>query len=104
MALHEVFLGTIEMPQESFLTRLAEALPILDGGRYRLAVQSQIAYPWHTPRPNQVSPCLSAALLSLEASGVIRMEARSDAPQRVLLGRSARELRTVSHFAYVGAA
>lgn len=101
-ALHDVFGETTEMAQPDFFARMADSLPILDGGCYRDLVEAQIARRWHEPRATEVSPSLSAALLTLEASGELRIEARSDAPQRVLLGRIGRELRPVSHLVRVG--
>lgn len=103
VVLHEVLDGATELPQDIFFARLAQALPVVDGGRYRTAAESQITRPWHPSGHNQVSPCLSAALLSLEARGDLRIEARSDAPQRVLLGREGRELRPISHVSHVRA-
>jgi hypothetical protein len=100
--LNDAFADATETGLESFLTRIAEVLPVFDGGRYRLAVESQIARPWHAARPNRISPSLSAALLSLEAKGSIRMETRSDAQQWPLLGRGGRELHAVSHVVRLG--
>ena len=103
-ALDEVF-GTVdELAQAEFFTRLADALPVIDGGRYRAVVEAQTARPWRTHRSNEVSPSLSAALLTLEASRVLRLEMRSDATTRVLLGRADRELRSISHVVRLGAA
>lgn len=104
VVLDEVFGGATDLAQDVFFVRLAEALPVIDAGRYRIAVESQVARPWLPLRPNHVSPCLSVALLNLEARGSIRIEARSDAPQRLLLGRGGRELRPISHVSRVGAA
>jgi hypothetical protein len=95
--LDEVFGGLEEMGQEPFLQRLGDALPVVDGGVYRAAVESTIGRPWRIITNREVSPALSAALLHLEAAGVVRIETRSDAPQRMLLGRGARELRAFSH-------
>lgn len=102
-ALDEVFGAATEMTQADFLVRMADLLPVVDGGRYRVSVESQIARRWRDPLATEVSPSLSAALLRLEASGELRIEARSDAPQRMLLGRIGRELRPVSHVVRVGA-
>jgi hypothetical protein len=96
--LNKVFGSTDELGQEIFLTRLAECLPVVDGGRYRLILEAQIARPWRLQRQNEVSPCLSAAFLHLEANGDIQLELRADAPQKILLGRNGQELRPVSHF------
>jgi hypothetical protein len=100
--LDDVFVGATELTQDDFVTRLAHALPVIDGGRYRLSVEAQIAQRWRDPLPNDISPSLSAAFLTLEAQGEFRMEARSDAPQRILLGRAGRELHPVSHFVRSG--
>lgn len=101
-ALQDVFGDSNEISQADFLARLADLLPVIDGGRYRVAVESQIARQWRDPLTTEISPSLSAALLRLEASGELRIEARSDAPQRTLRGRLGRELRPVSHLVRVG--
>lgn len=95
--LNQVFEETSELNQEAFLSRLAEALPIVEGGRYRRVVDAATAQPWRTAQGNQVSPCLSVALQTLVEGKVIRLEPRSDAPQRTLLGRRGREGYTFSH-------
>ncbi len=97
MVLPDIFTDASELSQESFLTRVAETLPVVDGGRYHVAVRSQLGRFWRAERNNHISPCLSAALLALEARGDLRLELRSDAPQRILLGRSGREVRPISH-------
>ena len=103
-ALDEVFGDLVELSQAEFFSRLSDLLPVIDGGRYRVAVEAQTARPWRSQLPNEVSPSLSAALLTLEALGVLRLEMRSDALTRVLLGRAGRELRSISHFVRLGAA
>lgn len=95
--LPEVFSGVTELPQDVFLQRLVDMLPILDGGTYRRMVDDQIARPWRRGIENQLSASLSLGLLTLEAREEIRLEARSDAPQKILLGRGGRELRPMSH-------
>jgi hypothetical protein len=95
--LMDLFVDNIELPQADFFTRLADRLPIIDGGRYRIEVEAQIARPWRNQLSNEVSPSLSAALLTLEAAGKVRLETRSDAPTRILLGRAGREIRPISH-------
>jgi hypothetical protein len=102
MVLADVFTDAPELPQEVFLTRVSDALPVLDGGRYHLALRGQIGRPWRAERNNYISPCLSAALLTLEAHGDLRLELRSDAPQRTLLGRGGSEVRPVSHIVRLG--
>lgn len=97
-ALPVVFEGTRELPQADFVRRLQVRLPVLDGGTYRVAVERQIARNWTSVLPHQLSPSLSAALLTLEASGDLLLEQRSDAPQCTFTGRESRAIRQVSHF------
>jgi hypothetical protein len=98
-----VFDGKEERTLAEFVERLSSALPIFDGGTYANAVQAQVRNPWRVGRPDQISPCLSAALERLEVDGTVRLESRSDAPQVSLLGRRGRERRQVSHVLRQGA-
>jgi len=102
-SLGEVFLDGAELSQADFFARLATIVPIVDSGRYRTSVEDQIARRWRDQLASEISPSLSAALLTLEATGELRIEARSDAPQRMLLGRAGREVRAVSHLLRLGA-
>lgn len=102
--LSEVFRGAKELPQADFFERLAVCLPIVDGGKYRELVERQVADPWRKQLANEISPSLSSALLTLEAQGTLRLELRSDAPARTLIGRAGRELRSSSHVLYREAA
>jgi hypothetical protein len=101
--LTDVFAGRTELSQQAFLDQLGNMLPIIDGGRYRVLVEEQTKRPWTIPQHNQISPSLSAALLTLEAKGAIALQTRSDAQQRLLLGASGRELRPISHIVFQGA-
>ena len=102
--LGEVFHGSAELSEHDFFWQVATILPILDGGTYRTTVESQIARPWREPLDHEVSPSLSAALLTLEHEGALRLEARSDAPARRLTGPGGLESRPVSHVVRLGAA
>lgn len=102
--LGEVFQGSTDLSEHDFFWRLAVALPVVDGGTYRKTVESQIARPWRELLEHEVSPSLSAALLTLEHEGALRLEARSDAPARRLLGPGGGESRGVSHVVRLGAA
>jgi hypothetical protein len=95
--LDDIFQENAEVSQGDFFRRVATLLPILDGGTYRTAVEAQIARPWRQPQANETSLSLSAALLTLEQEGTLRLEARSDAPMRKLLGPGGSESRSVSH-------
>ena len=92
------------LAQMEFFERLAESLPIVDGGSFRLQIASQTARPWRAESGADISPSLSAAVLTLEASGVLRLQERSDAPQRMLLGAGGRLLHRVSHIERLEAA
>lgn len=89
--LNEVFEGASELPQDIFLFRLAQTLPVIEGGQYRQTVDAATGQPWHVLQAHQVSPCLSVALQTLVDMKVLRLESRSDALLRVLLGREGRE-------------
>lgn len=102
--LGEVFHASAELSEHDFFGRLATKLPVLDGGTYRTTVEGQIARPWKNPLEHEVSPSLSAALLTLEHEGALRLEARSDASARRLTGPGGLESRPVSHVVRMGAA
>lgn len=100
--LSDVFGGVRELPQELFFTRIAEALPVLDGGKYREQVEATVEHPWRSVTMGEVSPSLSVALQQLESSGELLLESRSDAPHRRFLGGAGGEVRRVSHLILVG--
>jgi hypothetical protein len=95
-ALGDVFGKQRELSQEHFLHRLAEEIPVVDGGRYRTIVEGTIGKPWRSLAPNEVSPSLSTALTHLEARGAIRLESRADAAAASLIGRDGL-MRRFSH-------
>lgn len=95
--LDAVFGKSSELGQRELLVRLADALPIVDGGRYRRATDALITQPWRTYRDNEVSPCVSLGLRTLQEKKILRLESRSDAPQAMLLGRGGRDMFTFSH-------
>ena len=84
---------------QEFLDRLAEAVPVLDGGHYRKEVESKLRpEKWKAPGPSAVSTSLSRALLRLQASGILRFADRSDSESRVnLIGRAGRTVQSVTH-------
>jgi hypothetical protein len=101
IAVRTALLGSLgnlgESPINSLIDDLGSLLPVLDGGRYRLEVQAQMGNPWREQSPHEISPSLSVAFLTLDASKEIRLDSRSDAPQRTLLGPRGTPLRQVSH-------
>lgn len=69
-----------KMPTSHFLAQLGEALPVLDGGVYRNAVEQELDRTMlFVPGPGQVSSSLSRALLGLRASGDLAWDSLSDA-------------------------
>jgi len=100
--------GTFEDDRElsigRFLERLAERLPVVDGGRYRQQMEEYLQKrdAWKPREPHEVSSSLSRALIRLEESGVIQLPARSDAPEeKVLLGRDNAPFQRVSHVVWM---
>lgn len=68
------------MPTSVFFARLAEDLPVLDGGAYRKAVEQELDRTMlFVPGPGQVSSSLSRALLGLRAGSDLAWDSRSDA-------------------------
>lgn len=93
-----LFEGSKELPIKTFLTRLAEQLPVLDGGEYRREMESQLSPPtWASPGETEVSSSLSRALLRLHESDVLRIEDRSDSPARMSLVLQGPGRRPVTH-------
>jgi hypothetical protein len=103
--LSAIFASEKEMPQELFFKRLGEALPVIDGGKYRVEIEKQLTPHkdgWTKFRGDEISSSLSRALLRLENNRAIRLEVKADAPPRVLLGRNGMEVRRVTHISYKG--
>lgn len=96
-----VFGRAKELPASDFLLRLAERIPVLDGGRYRLQIEG-ILEPteWQSPaHPNLLSTSLSRALWRLsQPSGPIRLVSRADTGEGKTLQRAGgREWRAFTH-------
>jgi hypothetical protein len=87
------------MPISEFLDGLAEAVPILDGGRFRAEVESKLCpEKWKAPDSDAISTSLSRALLRLQARGILRFANRSDSESRInLIGRAGRTVQSVTH-------
>ena len=97
-ALSLVFGGRSELAQSDFFGALSRALPVVDGGEYRLKVEaSLVGGRWRPTSEHEVSPTLSLSLLRLQESGRLVLETRSDAPYRTLLGQEFAADRRVSH-------
>jgi hypothetical protein len=102
-SLGEVFCGSKELAQEQFFRSLADVLPVVDGGEYRMMVEEKIdRTSWKEPKPDEVSTSLSRALSRLHERGEIQLDDRADASKRTLLGRNNRPVRNVSHIVWKG--
>jgi len=88
-----------QLPIGEVLRRLNQALPVLDGGSYRLQVEDRISVGgWQSLSADRLSTSLSRALLRLQLAGIINMKAESDASGAMqLTGRKGRVLRAVTH-------
>lgn len=74
------------MPATDFVQRLAEILPVLDGGRWRNEVERELsadALPQQAP--GQMSTSLSRALLTLRLAGDITLKQRADLGSSIVL-------------------
>jgi hypothetical protein len=75
-----------DMSAESFVKRLAEVLPVLDGGVFRRAVESHLrAGSIPTLSEGQLSQSLSRALLNLMLSEEILLEKKADTGSGIVL-------------------
>lgn len=96
-----VFGGARELRAAEFVGRLAERLPVLDGGSYRVEVEKALdPSAWHRPaQDNLLSTSLSRALWRLaRPGGPIRLESRSDAIEgRILQRAGGRHWLTFTH-------
>jgi hypothetical protein len=95
--LPQLFDDRDDLPQADFFAGLAERLPVVDRGSYRRQVEARLGGTWRRVDDHEVSPSLSLALLRLESAGRLRLELRSDAGLRTLLGGGFKTLRPVSH-------
>jgi hypothetical protein len=101
--LPQVFEGSRELRQAVFFTRLAEILPVLDGGDFRTRVEQKIDRSvWSGVGPDHVSSSLSRALNRLHDCGEVTLDQRADAEKRNLVGRNWRNVRSVSHVVWKG--
>lgn len=101
--LAQVFDQQKELDHKDFFSRLANLLPVVDGGAYRCQIEEKISTTaWTAPSAEQVSTSLSRALERLNASGQLVLESRADADKRTLIGHNQSPSRTVSHFVWMG--
>ena len=104
-SLDAVFGKTRELAVSDFIGRLAEEVPVLDGGRYRVEVEAQLNRDaWEPPKELEVSTSLSRALIRLREAGVLRLEERSDSPARMELRLQGNRRWPVTHLLRKGGA
>jgi hypothetical protein len=75
-----IFGGQKELPAKDFLSKLSSQLPVLDGGIYRQAIESNLrTTTWRKPDEGHLSMSLSFALRRLDLNGSIKLMGRADA-------------------------
>lgn len=105
-ALSTIFVRRKTMTAPELMASLADQVPVLDGGSYRLQVEEKLrdrkgAHAWKPLPESQVSTSLSRAFLRLANEGTLLHERKSDAPDRIILtGRNQSALDTVTHFTF----
>jgi hypothetical protein len=106
-ALPQVFEKEKNLEGFIFLTRLAEVIPVVDGGEYRLQVEERIRQTtgpnaWQPPPDGQLSTSLSRALTGLISTGYLGADTASDAsaPRLILTGRNRRALDNYSNLTW----
>ncbi|MFN9374243.1 MAG: protein DpdG [Planctomycetaceae bacterium] len=103
-SLDTVFDGINEMSIYDFIERLAEVLPVIDGGLYRKEVESQLnPRHWESVSEREISTSLSRALLRLREAGVLRLDNRSDSPTRMEMLLQGKRTQSVTHVIRAGA-
>lgn len=102
--LPQIFGKSTSMPAEGFLAELADRLPVLDGGAYRLEVENNLEKnEWRAPSARHLSISLSFALRRLKLDQQIELESKADAAgASILTGRQYSSLESFTHVRLVG--
>jgi hypothetical protein len=97
--LAEIFGQDQTLPAPIFVARAAVALPVLDGGTYRVQIEEVLRESaWVRPRDGLLSTSLSRAIQRLDREGVIATEQKSDSEGGVTLtGSDQRQWRRMTH-------
>ena len=102
--LDEVFKNSSELPVSDFINRLAEQLPVVDRGRYRMEVESQLNRSnWEQPSDLEISTSLTRALFRLREARELRFDNRSDSAVRMNMRLQGGRLLEVTHILREGA-
>jgi len=82
----ELFNNVESLPIRDFIAALAQRLPMLDGGRYRLVIDSLMEKKgWQRPSENRVSASLSHSIIRMEAGLLLTLERPSDDSRSMVL-------------------
>jgi hypothetical protein len=100
-SLGTIFANKDHLSASDFCSKVAEVLPVLDGGSYSARyVQGLVAGSINLPRSGQLSTALSIAILRLGAEKVIALDRKADAGTgAALIGY---ESRTIDSFTHIG--
>lgn len=87
------------LPAPIFVERAAAALPVLDGGVYRLQIEEVLKDSnWTRPSDGHLSTAFSRAIQRLDREGLIAAEKKSDTEDGIMLvGSHQRSWRSVTH-------
>jgi len=98
-ALPEIFNQDTSLPAPSFVSRAADILPVLDGGRYRTQLETVLnPAKWAPPAEGHISMSLSRAIQRLDREGLIATEQKSDSEGGITLqGSGNRTWREMTH-------
>ncbi|WP_316234547.1 protein DpdG [Bradyrhizobium sp. SZCCHNR1020] len=105
--LERIFSGSSELSATQLQNRIAAIFPVMDGGKYRVAVEKELNQAtWAGPPGEEyLSTSLSRALWRLNDEGRIALEHRADAGDvRVLQGAKGRQWMKFSHARIAGRA
>jgi hypothetical protein len=88
------------MLADEFIDELSTRIPVLDGGAYRIEVESVLhSDKWRRPPDGHLSMSLSMALKRLDLDGTIKLETKADASSSLHL--TGRGYRTWARFTHV---
>ncbi len=97
--LPDIFDESDELSHRQFIQRLAEKIPILDGGRYRRWLEEELSRnpEWKSIEKNFLSSTLSLALRCLEKEGELDLLRKADAERSYLTTTTKESPRPFTH-------
>jgi hypothetical protein len=97
--LPDIFGSQVTLFAGEFVSKAAEILPVLDGGRYRKEIEDILSpIAWRAPIEGRISTSLSRAIQRLEREGLIAAEQRSDREGGIVLqGSGIKAWREMTH-------